>query len=301
MRCAAFASQQLPDTDTLPALSQFSSLELVGRMPWQRAIPWLLFAALGCTGSRWAREDPDYAAKYPHHTRNLARMTKQAFDARHVKGKGGPYAGLAGGLDNFALGGEAGVFSYPTSYAELHGGFAGLIHEGEHPLSIGLIGGARLQSPSRLAPFAGAGAYGGLTPGITTNDNGYDNDHDGQIDEWDEDERDLVAGVFPEAGVHFWLTPDWRLTAAASYMMLSSNGPDLPMYSMSLARINHPDGPTSIRGKAQAAADGGWQVGDGANPGEYPSTTDFAAEAFDASPPQFPPLPTMDENGMPRG
>jgi hypothetical protein len=253
-------------------------------MWWRCATPWLLLAALGCSGSRWARDDPDYAAKYPHHTGNLARMTKQAVDARHVKGKGGPYAGLAGSLDDFALGGEAGVFHYPSSYAEWHGGLAGLIHESDQPLSVGLTGGARLQSPSRLAPFVGVGAYGGLTPGITSNDDGHDNDYDGQIDEWDEDERDLVAGVFPEAGAHFWLTPEWRLTAAASYMTLSSSGPDLPMYSVSLARITHPDGPTSARGKAQAAADGGWQIGDGANTGEYSSTTDFATEHFDALP-----------------
>ena len=227
--------------------------------------------AAGCSGSRWARDDPDYAAKYPHHTDNVAKMTKQAVDARHVKGKGGPYAGLSGAGDPFAMGGEAGWFHYPTSYLEWHGGLAGLLYEGEASATGGVTAGARLQSPSRLAPFVGMGTYAGASPKMFEDGpNFMDDDGDGQIDEPDELGKDGVLAIYPEAGVHFWLTPEWRLTGSASYWTaLTEKADGFWMWNISLARMTQPGVATSQLGLAAAARERGWEPGDGANLAEF--------------------------------
>jgi hypothetical protein len=68
---------------------------------------------MGCTGSRWAKDDPDYAAKYPTHTDNVAKTVKQAIDARHLRDKGGVYAAVSGRDDPTAMGGEVGIFVTP--------------------------------------------------------------------------------------------------------------------------------------------------------------------------------------------
>jgi hypothetical protein len=252
-------------------------------MGWWSAMLCAVTALLvGCTGSRWARDDPDYAAKYPHHTDNVARMTKQAIDARHVKGKWGPYAGLAGRFEPFAFGGEAGAFHYPTSYLEYRGSMSGLLYENDTPVTGGLFGGARLQTPTRLAPFVGLGAYGGFTPEFITNDDGHDNDNDGFVDEaGEENRRDAVFAVVPEAGVHFWLTPQWRLTGGLSYLVTTDGGDDFLLSTISLARLTGPGGAVTQRGLAQTAAEQGWQVGDGVNPEELQAAS--APESTDAA------------------
>lgn len=252
----------------------------------------LLAMAAGCSGSRWAKDDPDYAAKYPRHTDNVAKMAKQAVDARHVKGKSGPYAGLSGAGDPFAMGGEAGWFHYPTSYLEWHAGLAGLLYEGETPATGGVTAGARLQSPSRLAPFVGLGAYGGFTPKMFLNGPNYiDDDGDGEIDESDELGNDGVIAIYPEAGVHFWLTPEWRLTGSTSYWVAVDEDLDgFWMWNLSLARLTDPGGPTSQLGLAVAARERGWEPGDGANLAEYdamqaeiPATVKSAVESAEGA------------------
>jgi len=247
----------------------------------------MLAVALGCGGSRWAREDSDYAAKYPNHTDNVAKMAKQAVDARHVTGKGGPYAGMSGVGDPFAMGGEAGWFQYPTSYLEWHGGLAGLLYEGNTSATIGVTGGARVQTPSRLAPFMGIGAYGGVTPYNLHDDDGFDDDGNGLVDDFGEETNDHVLAIYPEAGVHFWLTPEWRITASTSYWVAVTDEVDgFWMWNLSLARLTDPGGPTSQLGLATAARERGWDPGEGANLAEYdemqveiPATSVSAAES----------------------
>ena len=248
----------------------------------------LLAVALGCSGSRWAKEDPDYAAKYPRHTDNVAKMAKQAVDARHVAGKGGPYAGLSGADGPFAIGGEAGWFHYPRSYSEWHVGAAGLGYEGSSSLTAGATAGVRVQVPARVAPFVGLGVYGGKTPKIFEDGPNYiDDDSDEQIDEADELGSDVVLATYPEAGVHFWLTPEWRLTGSTSYLVALSDDLDgFWMWNLSLARLTDPGGPTSQLGLATAARERGWEPGDGANLAEYdamqaeiPATVESAIEA----------------------
>src|SRR5690606_4043381 len=121
--------------------------------------------------------------------------------------------------------------------------------------------GARLQSPSRLAPFVGMGTYAGTSPKMFENGpNFIDDDGDGQIDEPDEFGEDGVLAVYPEAGVHFWLTPGWRLTGSASYWTaLTEKADGFWMWNISLARMAHPGAATSQLGLATAARARGWE------------------------------------------
>lgn len=249
--------------DTLATLSK-KSRALPVAMRLRRALTIVALLTAGCSGSRWARDDPDYAAKYSAHTDNVLRTSKQAIDARHVKGKSGPYVGLAGRGDPFALGGDIGMFMYPTSYLELRGGASGLIYENDTPVTGGLTGGVRLQTPTRLAPFVGLGAYGGFTPNFIEVDNGRDDNNNGYIDDSSEVDTGAVLALVPEAGGHFWITSDWRLTAGLSYLLTTDGGDDFLLASISLAKITSPAGPTTQRALAKAAADRGWKVGDGA-------------------------------------
>jgi len=224
----------------------------------------LVAALLGCTGSRWARDDPDYAAKYPRHTENIPRMIKQSMDARHLKEKGGGYVALAGRDEPAAMGGEIGGFYYPSPFIEGRLGIAGLIYEADEPVSGGLLAGARLQSPTRLAPFVGIGAYVGLTPEIGLSEDGIDNDFDGFVDNRGEVESKFVGALIPEAGCHFWLTPGWRVTGSASYYMTTSGPEDnFLMLNISLARLSDLGSITSPRTLTSRARELGWQVGDG--------------------------------------
>ena len=68
----------------------------------QSALVLLALFASGCQSwswpisSKWALDDPDYAAKYsePYGEDKTLRMLKQSVDARHIHGKGGPYLSL---------------------------------------------------------------------------------------------------------------------------------------------------------------------------------------------------------------
>jgi hypothetical protein len=265
-------------------------------MRWRRVILWpLVAAAVGCTGSRWAREDPDYAAKYSHHTDNVARMAKQAVDARHVVGKRGVYGGFAGSDEPFGAGVEGGLFVYPRSWLELRVGGAGLAHDGEHPLSGGGIIGARVQAPSRLAPFAGLGGYAGWAGMRSADNDGIDNNHDGIIDEFGEDEVDGVVALVPELGVHYWITPRVRLTGTADYRLVSEGrGNDSLFYGLSLAVLS--GGQRSPPKSYDVSATDGWSF----------ATTGATVEPRDAGveedlmlgdqPVELPPLPAMGEN-----
>ena len=217
----------------------------------------LLVVAAGCSGSRWAKEDIDYAQKYPRHTDDVAKVAKQAIDARHVTGKRGAYAGFAGSDEPAGYGAEAGLFVYPRSWLETRIGGALLAHEGEHQLSGGGIIGARVQTPSRLAPFAGVNGYLGYAGSRSADKDGADNDGDGDVDEFGEDETNLVGAIAPELGVHYWLTSRVRLTGSADYRLTSDGrGNDSLFYGLSVAVLGR--GQTSPP-KSGPADEGGWK------------------------------------------
>lgn len=215
-----------------------------------------VLVAAGCTGSRWARSNRDYAKKYSQHSDNVVQMGKQAIDARHVAGDGGHYAGVAARGDSpFALGAQVGQFVYPPGLngaVETRVGLAGLVAEGDRPVTGGIELGARVQSPTRLAPFVGVGVYGGLVPEFNI---GSGHDSDGYFDGDDGHDTKGVAALVPEAGAHFWITPQWRLTASAAYYVTSNNDESaFPTVAISLAYLDAPRAPSAELGSRIAAS-----------------------------------------------
>ena len=102
------------------------------------------------------------------------------------------------------IGREAYFTSFLTGRASLMG-----LGNGEDWLS-GADAGLRFQSPSRFAPFVGAGLFAGYAQEVVLADDDWvDNDDDGYIDERGEDKERLseaIAAVYP-AGRHGDTTP----------------------------------------------------------------------------------------------
>lgn len=182
----------------------------------------------GCAGlgsSRWAMDDEVYAEKYDraysaNAPEKLGRMIKQASDARYVADRGGCYWGAAGADEPFTAGVEVGRFMYTGPSLESRIGFKGLAGTGAHDWFAGGDLGLRFQSPSRLAPFVGAGTYLGANwRDVPAANDGIDNDGNGFIDEFGEKDSvsEFIASAYPELGVHFWMNSSTRLTANAQY------------------------------------------------------------------------------------
>lgn len=181
----------------------------------------------GIFRSRWAMDDSEYANKYCDGAdkSDLLGKLKQASDARFMDQATGSYLGggytIRGdddqGLGALDLGKESYVMSGMTTRASLT-----LMANGED-LFTGADGGLRLQTPSRLAPFVGLGVFAGAArETVPARDDFIDNDEDGAIDEFDEeDERftGALAAVYPELGLHFWWNSNTRLTAYSRYMI----------------------------------------------------------------------------------
>ncbi|TWT85492.1 hypothetical protein Pla123a_02990 [Posidoniimonas polymericola] len=204
----------------------------------------MLAACTGCTGSRWGRSHPSYAAKYPRHTGNLARMAKQAVDARHVAGETGLYSGVSGRDEPAGGAVHLGGFHYPeylNGAVETRLGIQGVGVPNKDFFSGGFECGARLQSPSRLAPFVGIGGYAGGNE----KDDGRDNNGNGYIDEdFEKNDTSYDVAVIPEVGVHFWTTPYIRTSASASYYVTSAGGDsDFMLYGVSLSVLTKPKSP----------------------------------------------------------
>ncbi|MCA9238671.1 MAG: hypothetical protein KDA37_00660 [Planctomycetales bacterium] len=176
-------------------------------------------------------------------------MTKQAVDARHVAGGYGYYAGAVGREKPLAAGASLGMFYYPEYYrgaVEARGGLSGLIAEGSHPVSGGLEGGIRLQTPTRLAPFVGGGFYAGWLPDWLNVEDGVDNNGNGYIDEALEDNSYHVLAAYPEVGVHYWLNSWLRLTGSACYYVTSINdNSDFLLVGVSLSNLQF-DSPETV-------------------------------------------------------
>ena len=170
-------------------------------------------------------DDEVYAEKYdkPYPSNDgekVARMIKQASDARYVADRGGWYLGAAGADEPTAAGAEIGAFSYLSHSVEGRVGLKGLAGTGAEDWFAGLDLGLRTQSPSRFAPFAGVGTFlGGNNHKVLAIDDHIDNDGDTSVDERGEmkDDPNFLASVYPELGAHFWLNSKTRLTASAQY------------------------------------------------------------------------------------
>ncbi len=191
----------------------------------------LVAVSCGCslTRSRYAMDDPVYAAKYADGAErgDLLGKAKQALDARHTEGLGGLY--LSGGAqhrpdsDLAMLGGELGLEGYLTNWSTARIALSGYL--GEVGAYGGLELGARLQTPTRIAPFVGLGFFQGFSESTESAEyDGVDNDDDIFIDEAGE-EKEVIDGwlsaVYPELGVHCWLNGSCRLTGYSRYFITS--------------------------------------------------------------------------------
>ncbi|WP_146445248.1 hypothetical protein [Botrimarina colliarenosi] len=199
----------------------------------------LLIAAAGCTGSRWARTDPAYARKYAHHTEDPARVVKQALDARQVAGRSGYYTRTMVSDDPAASDFAVGKLVYPPHLdgaVEASFGLRGSAVEGGGGAG-GLELGGRLQTPTRLAPFVGVSVFGGAAPSDyldALSDDGFNSD---------EEHTKAAFAVAPEVGVHYWLSPQWRLTASAAQNFAyfeGSNSNEYTSVGLTLAWLDIP-------------------------------------------------------------
>lgn len=234
-------------------------------------IPLLL---TGCSSSKWAIEDPVYAEKYerPYEDgEKLPRMAKQIVDARHLANRSGTYVAGAYRDDPRSQAGSIGAFSYGANAATssyLGGNLSHTDFDGE--TLLGLETGTRIQAPSRLAPFAGAGATGGASADaigrtvalvlgaivyVLVTDDDDDHDHDSSHhssnshthDHDHDDDNDWrlhyspFAAVYPEVGVHYWVTHDTRLTFNARYMVTTEGRDhDFWLFGLSLGFLKQP-------------------------------------------------------------
>ncbi|QDV76152.1 hypothetical protein [Botrimarina mediterranea] len=213
-------------------------------------------ASLGCSGSRWARSDPHYAEKYPVHTDNPVRVVKQAVDARHVEGSGGWYASAHGSDDPAAGEGRLGVFRYPEGYGgtvETRGGLIGVLAEGGG-VGGGFELGARVQTPTRLAPFAGVSGFVAVDEGALQDEYQWNDPNSDPVII----ETGFAAGIAPEVGVHYWLNADWRLTGSVSHTLADFEGPGSANYTavgVSLAHVTSLGANRTSRPHAAPCAD----------------------------------------------
>ncbi len=192
----------------------------------------LLLSNCGCSSllrSRYAMDDPVYAKKYAEGAErwDLLGKAKQAIDARHTEGLGGIY--LSGGAQvrpesgNAMFGAELGGESYATNWLTTRGSVSG--YYGDDEGFAGVEAGARLQTPTRIAPFVGVGTALGASRGVQLADNdGIDNDDDWWVDEAGESYSyvdNLLSVIYPEVGVHAWINGSCRVTTFGRYLITS--------------------------------------------------------------------------------
>ena len=88
---------------------------------------------------------------------------------------------------------------------------------------MGLDVGARIQAPTRVAPFVGAGASAGIlfheALSLALNAAGDSFDDSALLMDESNDEVDGFAAFYPEVGTHFWVDGRIRLTAYGRYLI----------------------------------------------------------------------------------
>ena len=181
----------------------------------------------GLTKSRWAMEDPEYAAKYAEGAEKIdfAGKLKQANDARFMTDHSGFYA--SSGLTAFGKAAnpmgslEIGYTGYWTSFFTNRVGLVAAANDDN--FFTGAEVGMRFQPPTRIAPFVGVGLFTGASRGSAiADDDNVDNDEDGWTDEHGEEAETFdgaLSAIYPETGVHFWWTPRVRISGFGRYMV----------------------------------------------------------------------------------
>lgn len=189
----------------------------------------------------------DYREKYerPYSGNDFKkwnRMARQMVDARHVANDTGYYIGGAGSnfRQNPAGGAEVGVTNYTRPWLSTKLAFAGQVNSGAQDAFAGVNTAVHVSTPTRVAPFIGAGLFGGVDVATVI---------DSLNDEESTNTRFLGA-VYPEAGVHVWLNGRTRLSASASYWMTtSSHDREFWYYGLGVTFGFGPDGRTTESGE----------------------------------------------------
>lgn len=170
-------------------------------------------------------EDKVYAKKYRKGAKkvDLLGKLKQASDARHTQFLTGYTVGGGAQMESESgvplglveVGGEFYVTNYFASRVAVTG------FTGSENLFVGGDIGARLQTPTRLAPFVGVGAAFGVgvfdALDIALRDDSSDEfSSQGSTSE-------PVAIFYPETGVHFWLNGNVRVSAFGRHNFTASS------------------------------------------------------------------------------
>jgi len=109
------------------------------------------------------------------------------------------------------------------SGASIRGGFSFYTTDEKADLLTGGELGMRFHRGSTVAPFIGIGGFVcSSEEEVRADDDGIDNDDDGLIDEAGETKnqlKDIIGGIYPEVGVHVWLTRNVGINASVKYHM----------------------------------------------------------------------------------
>lgn len=195
----------------------------------------------------------DYQQKYdrPYSDNPLSkwsRMAKQMLDARHVSDDSGYYVGGAGSnfRQNAAGGAEVGVTNYSTPWLSSKLALAGQFNSGARNAFAGVNSAVHVSTPTRVAPFIGAGLFGGVDVASVINTLGNDDEDD----DVETTKTEFLGAVYPEAGVHVWLNGRTRLSASASYWVTTAGRQDdFWYYGLGLTFSFGPEGRTSQPGE----------------------------------------------------
>ena len=162
-----------------------------------------------------------------------------AFDRSEPKAS--IYLELGGANDPDAIGGTIG-FAYETSKIfSYHGGLTYFTSEHSSDVFGGLTLGMRTNvRVFPVMPFVGFGVFSGISKEyIPAEDDGYDNDGDGEIDEPGEEDEvidDIMSSVYPEIGVNFMVAEDAGLMFMAKrYYTTEGDDYKFWMYSMAFS------------------------------------------------------------------
>lgn len=191
----------------------------------------LLLLPIGCRGtSKYGMDHPEYVRKYDRPYKpgeKYWRMPKQMIDARHVAGDVGGTMGLGGGLSKHAggLGADLGGVFYSRSWLSFNTGLNGMLGaSGDDGFALlGVRAGARVQTPTRLAPYAGIGAYAGLGPSTKPNPD-YEQPNPYSFSSEPKQSRYATQGLvaaYPEFGLHWWCSGRVGVSVGSQYWMTS--------------------------------------------------------------------------------
>ena len=137
------------------------------------------------------------------------------------EGKIGLFGEMGWRDDPAAFVAEAGVAGYLTDNLSARAAFIFFAEENLVHTYGGISGGLRLNLGEEVSPFIGAGFfYGTDEEDVPADNDGIDNDRDGTVDEAGETKEvvtDSIFTIYPEAGIHVWLSDNFRITWSNKY------------------------------------------------------------------------------------